>query len=78
MQPGEFQRRRLLVEHLLDGARQEFLLAARLFELGGAELGMVLLGMHGMRREMPERFVHAVHGELVLHRLERRLAGHPA
>jgi hypothetical protein len=34
-----FSRRRLLVEYLLDGARQELLLAAGLLELGRAELG---------------------------------------
>jgi hypothetical protein len=42
-QHGEavFQRRRLLVEYLLDGTRQELLLAAGLFELGRAKLGVV-------------------------------------
>jgi hypothetical protein len=36
-----FSRRRLFVEYLLDGARQELLLAAGLLELGRAELGVV-------------------------------------
>jgi hypothetical protein len=42
-QHGEavLERRRLLVEYLLDGARQELLLAAGLFALGRAELGVV-------------------------------------
>ena len=56
-QHGEavLERRRLLVEHLLDGAGQELLLAARLLELGGAELRVMRLGVQRMRGEMAER-----------------------
>src|SRR5882757_2805412 len=72
-QHGEtvFERGRLLVEHLLDGAGQELLRAAGLLELGRAILGMMGLGMQRVRREMAERLLHAVHVELALHRLER-------
>ena len=46
---------------------RNLLLGARLLELGGAELGVMRLGMHGVRREMPERLVHAMNVQLVLH-----------
>jgi hypothetical protein len=55
----------------IDGARQELLLAAGLLELGRAELGVVRLGVQRMGRQVAERFAHAVHGELILHRFER-------
>src|SRR5436190_8729392 len=61
----------LLVEHLLDGAGQELLLAARLLELAGAELLVMRLGVQRMGGEMAERLLDAVHAELVLDRLER-------
>src|SRR5262249_58066565 len=60
-----------LVEYLLDGARQELLFAARLLELGRAELGMMGLRVQRVGGQMPERFVHAVHAELVLYGLQR-------
>jgi len=49
------QRRRLLVEHLLDGARQELLLAAGLLELGRAELGVMRLGVQRVGGQAAER-----------------------
>src|SRR5262245_62630711 len=72
-QDGEavLERRGLLVEHLLDGASQELLLAARLLELAGAELLVMRLGMERMGRQVAEWLVHAMDVELVLHRLER-------